>query len=622
MIPIVYIFIVLVAAYVTIGFFKVPAFDLILISLSLVVIVGTIVHGHSSAARPTVEHYVDLSAGDFKPIVLEEDIAPIKNHLVVYNTAFNKNSFSDSGSAWLNIAATKSDGTCDTKATNSIFAFELQPVFTRKSGFYMGNNRLIGPYCNSLKLQFHNTFTIAIACKHGNLLVDDSNNEIELFKFYANSPNNNGLSMYIQKNSLQNVNNVQMGNLMFQYSSSAAMQCKLGAADTKISFERDVLTFYFIVKDTDHIRMLMMTEKNAIIQEILKFNVQNTDVTFSNKEFVLNRMKNWNGNVYTLAMYDVALPDEDVANLHAHVVSEYMKYVNPNFIDIINQYNDTLAQLSKFLECPYSKDVCEKCSTVSKWYDVSQLLTAPKECRASIATFCSANPTHALCRCWNSELASYKTDSCKMFRSIFSEGSPYLDGLTQEEIDYIMSKYGLIKPEDCPKPVVAPKFQKTKYTKYDFNKLKVNVDGVDPAVEKTYASDAVEDEYSWDKLKIRYDSSSKPPAEATAASEGDLKIANYYKSDASTNYKLDATDASKEYERIKALALKEQQKLNDTKDLNIAPAISEDLSQKATDAIIPYHKTLFPGTQDAKPAPPQAAEETFLQKLSRTLFGA
>jgi hypothetical protein len=263
MIPIVYIFIVLVTAYVALGFFKVPNLDIMLISLSLVVLVLTMLKGHFWKT-PVTEHFAS-EFDNMKPIVLEEDIADINNQLVVYNTAFNTNSFNEKGNTWLNMAATKPDGTCDKNASNAVFNFELQPIYSRRTGFYMGNNRLIGPYSNALNIQFHNTFTIVLACKHGNLLVDDNNKEIELFKFYANSPNNNGMSMYIQKDSLKNVNNIQMGKLMFQHSNRDPVQCKLRPDHDLISFEKDILTFYFIVKETDHIRICVMNEKNTNI---------------------------------------------------------------------------------------------------------------------------------------------------------------------------------------------------------------------------------------------------------------------------------------------------------------------------------------------------------------------
>lgn len=606
MIPIVYIFIVLVIAYLTIGFFKVPKWDLLLIGFAVVVLVITMIRGHFFDKK---EHYVDAQMGldldSLKPIELEEDITPISEKLIVYNTAFNRISYNENGNSWLNMIVTKEDGTCDTNAPNTIFNFELPPVYSRKSGFYMGNNRLVGPYSNSLGIQFHNTFTIMLVCRHGNLLVDESNNEIELLKFYANSPNNNGLSLYIQRGSLRNENNVQMGKLMLQYSDREPMQCVLPNNEL-LSFEKDIYTFYFIIKGTDHIRVAMMTEKNTNVDPLLWFNVENTDVTFSNKEFVMNRLKNWNGHVYNFGIYKVSLSDDDLTSVYGHLLSEYMKYVNSNYITTIQQYNDTLALLRRFVSCPYSQEVCSSCSTVNTWNSMEQLLGASAQCKASINEFCMANVNHPLCKCWNNQNTTYNSDSCKMFRGIFNEISSFLDNLNQTDIEYIMKKYGLIKPEDCPKAIKTPTFLKNAYTKYDYEKLKVHLPDSDKdsisRVQKVYEAEpddgAEEEDYNWNKLNIRYDPNIKT-SPGPQISEKDLQISNYYKTDPHMNYKL-----SSEAQKYEELVKKEQEKLLDTKDLNIIP---DSIEKKEPSKIIAYHKQFFDGSGGVNPVSSSAA---------------
>lgn len=590
--PIIYIFIVLVIAYITIGYKKLGKIDCFIIAISLVVLVFTIFK-----TGDIKEHYVDLKLDNLKPIELEEDISAIKDKLVVYTTAFNKISYNENGNSWLNMVVPQKDGSCEIEANNSsVFNFELPPVFSRKSGFYMGNNRIVGPYCNSMNIQFHNTFTIVLACKHGNLLVEESNNEIELLKFYANSPNNNGISLYIQRGSLRNVNNVQMGKLMLQYSSREAFQCKLKADHELISFEKDIYTFYFIIKDTDHIRVAVMTEKNTNVDEILRFNVENSDVTFSNKEFVINRLKNWNGHVYNFAMFKYALSDDDITALYAHMLGEYMKYVNPNYINVIQQYNETLNLLSKFSSCPYDKNVCNTCNTVNKWNSMDQVVSASSECRDSINEFCMANLNHPLCKCWNTQNSNYNTDTCKMYRGIFTDKASYLDGLSQDDIDYIMAKYKLIRPDNCPKPIVKPEFFKNKYPAYDFNKIKItlqdNENERSGTVAKLYDAkaelDDKEEDYNWDKLKIKYDEDSKPIPNAKDLSEEDMRVMNFYKKDTDMNYKL-----NEELDRIHKYSKVEQEKLRDTKDMNIFPDSKKIDDIKNSDRIIPFHKKFF-----------------------------
>lgn len=613
LIPIIYIFIVLVSAYITIGFYKVPSFDVLIIAFALIVLIATMIYGHlmkkttvqeNFMATPPVDSSLTYSLDLYKPISLEEDISKIQNKLTVYTTAYNKDSFNENGNTWLNIASQKSDGTCDTSTSNSMFTFELPPVYSRKSGFYLGNNRIIGPLSNAFKIQYHNTFTFIIACKNGNLLVGNKNDEIELFKFYANSSNNNGLCMYIQKDSLKNENNVQTGNLMFQYAAREPSQCTLNLNDDKINFEKDILTFYIVVKDTDHITISTMDEKSNQIKSLLTFAVENTDINFSNKEFVINRLRNWNGNIFSLGVYNAALTSEDIINYYTHTMGEYSKYSNANFIDMIQQYNDTLEMLNKFMRCPYSQSVCTSCSTVNKWNDMSQVLGASSQCRQSINEFCMANINHPLCKCWNNQNAQYKTDTCNMFRGIFNnDKNSFFDTLTQDDIDYIMSKYGLIKPEDCPKAITKPGFLKNKYSEYDYNKLKIYLDEDEKtrvgSVLKVYEQGSGvnkppdDDDYTFDKLKVKYDEDMKTSAAGKQITDKDLQIANKYKNDPLMNYKLDKTTESKAYADIKAQTKKDVEALKKTDTLNIIP---DKTGEPSTSSFFDrFMKITFPG---------------------------
>ena len=581
LLPIVYIFIVLVIAFVTIGFYKVPKFDVLLILLSVVVLIVTMVLGHFVKGK-VKEHFTDENTPqNLKPIELEEDITPIQSHLVDYLTAFNKSSYDIDGNIWTNIAAKQKDGkTCDTSASNSAFTFEMPPVFNRKSGFYMGNNRLIGPLSNALKIQFHNTFTLVLACKHGNLLVDQTNNEIEILKMYANSPNNNGLSLYIQRGSLKNINNVQMGNLMFQYADREPLQCKLQPDHDMIPFEKDIYTLYFIIKETDHVRILTMTEKNNSVDEILRFNVENTDVNFSNKAVVFNRLKNWNASLYNLGIYDVALSDDDITKFYSHLMMEYMKYINQSYIDMIKQYNDTLTMLSKSLQCPFDTNVCKACSEVTKWSDMSQLLTSSTTCRKAVNEFCMANPTHSLCACWDSKTTNFNSSSCKSFRGIFAGRNLCLEGLSQADIDHIMSKYGLIKPESCPKPLPDASLLKNKYPDYEFEKMRIKLDESSAKVRPVYPEPKEGDEeYSWQKLKVKYNQDVKADPSAKDMTTKDFAVGNFYKKDPETNYKITSKKVASDYTKFQEQVKKEQEKLNDTQDLNIIPEKSYDDSK-------------------------------------------
>lgn len=590
------IFIVLVSVYLIVNISEFRPYDLAILALATLVLLMVLIKSLVIQSRPVKESFVDsmdieTALMKFQKLDTEEDITEIKNRLVVYLTVFNKSSFNNMGRTWNNIAGIKPDGTCPT-SDNTLFAFELAPVFTRKTGLYLGNNRIIGPYSNSLGIQFYNTYTIVLACKHGNLLVDNKNTEIELLKLYANSPNNNGLSLFIQKGSLKNDNNTQTGTLMFQYANHEPLMCKVDKHHTFINFDKDVLTYYFIIKDTDNVRILMMNEQSNIIYQILKFNISNTDVTFSNKEMMINRLSNWNGNLFAVAVFDRAISDENVSLIYTHVLNEYIKNIDSNFSTMISQYNDVLAYIQSLLQCPYDPTVCNACSSVKKWTDITQIMNAPVQCRKSINDFCANNTAHPLCKCWDTSSSLFNSDTCRMYRAMFSgEKSSCLDSLTAEDIAFLKEKYGLIYPNECPTAIKAPYLIKNTYQKYDWSKLKVNLEGnSDSKIRPLYpVEEGVDDEAAAIKKAVigndrRFDHSPEWEQRKInnirdGESKQDFTVVNYIKTDPQLSKDVMKDPSLKQAKDVLDLAKHDQ---DATKIINPYAAIATEQNTNAS----------------------------------------
>jgi hypothetical protein len=413
----------------------------------------------------------------YKTIENEENLEEVSPGLTFYTTSFNTKSYPAFGKAWINVApkkgTTKDKEKCPLELQGTQLDFEITPIYSRKTGFYLGNNRAVGPYSNTLGIQFHKTFTIILVAKHGNL--SEANTELEFLKLYANSPNNNGLSMYVQKNTVVNVNNVQMGKLVFAYGDNAPRQCLVAQADTLMHLDKDVLCFYFIVKDVNSVRILYMTERNANITKLLEFNVANEDITFSNKELVINRLLSWNANIFNVAIYERALLDEDVTSFYNHIMNEYMKNNDPSFMKILAQYNNTIEAYQKVQGCPFDDSTCQKCSAVTTWCNGSQVLMSDKTCKEAVSQFCSANPKNASCECWDKTNSQYNSDACKLYRSIFGTKEPFLGSLSLADIEYVKKKYKLLTLEECPKEIKDVQIAKNKYEDYTYDKLKVSL---------------------------------------------------------------------------------------------------------------------------------------------------
>ena len=372
---------------------------------------------------------------DYSLLSMEEDVKPIVRNLVVYLTAFNSESYK-TGKIWKNLVKKTSSAKC---MSDQEFSFENTPVYSRQSGFYLGNNRIIGPYSNNIGIQFLDTFTIVIVCKHK--VLDTSASEIELFKLYANSSDNNGLSLYIQSGSITNTANTQTGRLSLKYADQEPVLCRIDTNSEVMQFDKSAVSYYFVVKNTDVLRLLYLDSSSSTLHTIATLTLSNTDVTFSNKEMVINRLMNWNANIYAFGLFESALSDTDITNVYNHINNEYQKNIDVHFTDMVSNYNDIVNKLSKLKACPYDEKVCSECTSVVDWTDLSQIVSANAGCLKSINDFCALNAdSHPFCACWKTSSTDYNSDRCKLLRSLFSDKNTLLDSLNMNDLSFIRNK--------------------------------------------------------------------------------------------------------------------------------------------------------------------------------------
>jgi hypothetical protein len=401
-----------------------------------------------------------------KPIADEEDYEPISKNLLMYYTSYNSKSHTYGTKVWRNVIDTTSTTSGDLQCNSSMY-FDLLPSFSKVAGFTLGPNKLTGPFSNTLGINFRSQYSLMLIFKHGNLRNDATvSNKIELIKLWANSPNNNGVSLYIEPGSLNVTNNTQFGKLMLQYGDYSPVHCKISKDDELLPIDSNVLCFVFLVKDDDKVRVLYMTEKSNSIYTLAEFNVANTDITFSNKEIFINRFSNWNANILNFGIYKAALTDINVSNIYEHIKSLYLKTTDPNYKPIVDTYNETIVKLNKYVQCPFDQQTCDACKDVLEWNDINQVMNASVTCRKTISEFCKKNTGHPFCKCWNTTSSEYKSNNCNILRSMFE--NTQLKCMTNSEIDDLTKQ--------CNK--------------------KVDEVGV------TYP-----DEYTFDKVRVKYDDS-------------------------------------------------------------------------------------------------------------------
>lgn len=390
---------------------------------------------------------------DYTTIQIDETITDIASNLIIYLTVFNQKSIDGKSIDWNDISLVSTNKKDCLKGPKN-FNFSSVPVFNKINGVYLGNNRLIGPYCNELGINFSDKFSILLAVKHGNLL-SNTLNEIELIKLYANSGNNNGLSLFIKVDTINNVNNVQTGNLLIKYIDKDPILCKIDKDHDSINLDKDILSFYFIIKDSDNIRVLYLSEKSNVINQIVKINISTTDITFSNKELVVNRFLNWNASIFNFGLYNTAITDDLVGTTYSHIMTEYIKNKDPLVNKLVPQYNSIVDYLNSTKKCPFDKVTCDSCGDIQDWTNKNlyNLSSTNKNCKTGIATYCLNNSKNPLCVCWDSSNTMFNDPICVSIRDNYSgKISNKLDELNEDDLLYIKNKYNI--NDKCNKDII------------------------------------------------------------------------------------------------------------------------------------------------------------------------
>ena len=424
---IVIIFSLIVIAYVLINKKNINRFDFGLLIVSIVALSwksSTYSHIYETSITETFADAFNTASinniiTNLQEIDKEENIDDISDKLVMYFTAFNKTSYTPNTQIWRNLVDTTTSTKGELKCESSM-KFDVIPTYARSTGFALGANRLVGPFSNTLNINFKNPYTVVMAFRHGNLTnITTKSTKIELLKLFANSPNNNGLSLYIEPTSLQTTDNIQFCKLLFQYADNDPVKCIINQTDERISIEPNTLCFLFIVKTVDSIKIIYMTEKNDTQNVLAEFPVTNDGVTFSNKELFINRFNNWNANIYNFCIYNATLSEAGVSNLYTHIKALNTRHNDSAIPAVIDNYNATITSLKNLLKCPFDQDVCDTCDGITQWNDITQLVNASLKCRQAISNYCKTNPTNSLCQCWDTKSTIYNTNGCKLLRNVF-----------------------------------------------------------------------------------------------------------------------------------------------------------------------------------------------------------
>lgn len=137
-------------------------------------------------------------------------------------------------------------------------------------------------------------------------------------------------------------------------------------------------------------------------------------VLLSNMEVKVNAAGNWNANAMAFGTLARETGEADLAALYAHY-RKLLQQFDPAFVQLSHQ----LGEAQRLRACPYDQATCTACASVKDWTSNEQVLGAGQACLKAIDAFCTKNPTHVRCACWDASRPD-PTGACKAYRTVYS----------------------------------------------------------------------------------------------------------------------------------------------------------------------------------------------------------
>lgn len=383
-----------------------------------------------------------------------EDISSITSGLTVYYSAFNKDSYDTTNGnkgdirKWYNVSPFLSEAertSCLLSRYNeSHMMFDETPTYSRQDGFALGSNSITGPMSYTLGMQQRTQYTMFMFVKFTS--ITPSSSDIDIVQLFGNTENLNAIRFYIRGNNVDARANSAHVNMFFEFGSNTQFQCRqyLGSGIVEIQYGKPYLII--MVNNNSNIKVSMydseVSNKVELVNESGSANMFN--IMFSNKNMVINKNKNFNGNIFAFGIYNRILTDNDKINLQRHLYSQF-EITDPRTIERERVIESLRSDIGKMQACPFDESTCSSCRSVTDWTDISAVFASQNPaCLTAIQKYCSENPSHAKCQCWNSNSAIYSSTSCTNFRKIF-EGKACvdIDTLDRTDLSRIKSKYNL-----------------------------------------------------------------------------------------------------------------------------------------------------------------------------------
>ncbi len=367
--------------------------------------------------------------------------------LSFYFTVYDMKSYPSAGSrAWFDIAKRKNDLELMFARVPSITNLEVE------NGLYMGDNSAIGPFTSDLGIN-SGAFTIFMMVRIQDLVADST--PIDILKLYGNTQDNNALTLRLSEVSRANV--IQTAKISIKIGGSPNWFYAKINNNTNIPFDSQVTYFFAIVCQQSNVELFMSSSLDHHMRTIMKYELNST-ISLSNRAMELNPSKNFNAFFKTFGGYDAALQPGELDKVSAHMFMEEKKQ-DKVYMQEKERAAIMESKMNALRKCPYDATTCSKCEDIKDWSTPRALMDADTKCLSEINRFCTKNPYHELCGCWNKMDKNYDSKKCQNLVRYLTNAEYYdLKDLDSSSLDTVKKLYKL---QDVPPPTSAPPMTST-----------------------------------------------------------------------------------------------------------------------------------------------------------------
>lgn len=465
-----------------------------------------------------------------------ENIAYISNNLTIYYSVFSDSSYNHAQGnqgdlkKWYNISAyfkqTEMSSCSSMRFNESHMNFFNNPTYSRGDGIMLGNNYITGPMSYTLGISGNTQYSIFIFIKF--MSISQSDSDIELFNVFGN--NNTGIRLYMTGNNTDSaVSGISGCNMYLAIGSNEPLQCiKDGSRNAMFQHNKSYL--FIMTNNNSNIRLSLYDSLNNNKMDLINAPVTNQmyNVSFSNENMVINKNQNLNGNIYAFGVYKKVLTDNDMLNVQSHLFSQ-IQVLDPVVVEKERVIETLKSDITNIKACPYDQETCIQCNSVTDWTNINAVMTTKdSQCLDAINKFCSKNPSHYMCKCWNSNDNSYTSNQCTNYRNIFTDTSCVdIGNMNKVELSKIKSQYSLCGCQEETinlKPLQIP----------DIAKFKIPTDTIDSLDNSCPSANNNENsatnEVVVDSSTVVPDTNTKPSAPKYSGYSGDMssRVINFF----------------------------------------------------------------------------------------------